>query len=135
MAFIDSVPGDGIDDIANHQRRAGSEVMGEHIQLIHHIQLPDDIEIGFPGIFLILVGPVILSVEEALGIDAHHLAAIGDIPHPVPFHITGRTNPLQRPVIHDAGGQFEMRCLPEKFSVAFPEHQDVAAVAGQLRIA
>jgi hypothetical protein len=75
-------------------------------ELAHHVELPDDVGFILVLVRLRLEGPVVLAVEEALGVEADDLAAARDEPDPVPVGARRAANALERPVVHAARGQF-----------------------------
>ena len=96
--------------------------------LLHHVELPDDVGFVLAGVLFILVGAVVLVVVKALGVEADDLAAAGDEPQPVPFDAGRAADAHQRPIVHAAGGQLLARVLPEELAVGFVEAQEHAQV-------
>ena len=105
------------EQVARGCHAAGAHVVLRHTQLLHHVEHPD--HVGFVVGRLLLGGerPVVLAVTEALGVEALHLAAAGDVPQPVALHERCTADALQGPVVHAAGGQLLAGILPEERSV------------------
>ena len=97
-------------------------------QLLHHVEVPDDVGFVFVVVDFFLVRAVVLAVVEALGVEAADFAAAGDEPQPVAFHQRRAADALQRPVVDAAGRQLFAAVLPEEFAVLDVEAQQAAQV-------
>ena len=131
MSLIHAVAGDDEQVVARARHAAGAHVVLRNAELLHHVEYPDDISLVLPLLPLAAEGPIVLPVAKALGVEALHLAAAGDIPEPVAFHERRAADALQRPVVHPAGGEFLTRVLPEKRAVGRVKGEQAAEVGGR----
>ena len=104
MTLIVSVGRDDEEQVAVHNRRGVRHVVGEHPELLHHVQLPDNVCVEVRFVLFLGKRPVVLLVEESLRVQAHELATIGDVVEPVSFHQGRRADALKRPVVGAARG-------------------------------
>ena len=94
MAFVNTIARVHKQVVANHSDRAATHVVLRHFELIHHVQLPDDV--GFElfnvrwGWFsrsglrgFVLEWSVVLAVSEPFGIQADNFATAADIPQSI----------------------------------------------------
>ena len=131
MAFIDAIARVHEQEVAGTRHTAGAHVVLRDAELLHHVEHPDDVGLVLPLLLLSREGPVVLPVAKALGVEALHLAAAGDIPEPVAFHERRAADALQRPVVHPAGGEFLTRVLPEERAVGRVKGEQAAEVGGR----
>ena len=63
--------------------------MRKHLQVLEHVQDPDDVRVLFLGVLLLLVRPVVSTVEEPVHVRAHQLAFVADVVQPIAVHPRG----------------------------------------------
>ncbi len=128
MALVDAVAGLDVDDVADHQRRAGGEVVREDVELLDHVVAPQDVGVDL-GLELLVLHAVVLAVAEAVGVGGHDLAAVRDVVDAVVVDVGRRADALLRPVVDAAGGQLVVGHLPEELAVGGAERHHHALVA------
>ena len=109
--------------------------MGKDVQLSYHVQLPHHVGVDFAGLCFIFEGPVVFTVQETFRIKTNHFTAIRNVIEPITFHIGGRADSLQGPIMHSTRRQFGVRCLPKEFAVRFAKSHHHPTIASQLGIA
>ena len=135
VPFVDSVAGNGEDQVADDERATDRQVVGEDVELTDHVELPDYVFVDVAGVLLVLVRAVVLAVAESLGVRGDQLGFIGDVVEPVSLDIGRRAHTLKRPVVNPAGGQLVVGGLPEELAGLGVERHHVAAIAGEVRVA
>ena len=128
VRLVDAVGRADQQQVAGGGDRAAGHVVLQRAELAHHVERPDDV--GFVGRGGRLGGerPVVLAVEEALGVEADDFAAVGDDPEPVALDQGAVADALLRPVDGPAGGELLGRVLPEELAVGAAEGQQAAQV-------
>ena len=127
VTFVDALARGRDDDVADHQGRAGGEIVGEDVQLRDHVEGPHDVRVEFVAVLLVL--DAVVAIREAVDVDGDELCPVGDVVGEVAFDVGRRADALKRPVVHSSGGELVVRGLPEKFAVALSEGDQDALVA------
>ena len=126
VAFVDAVAGDDVHQVAVDIRRAGRHVVGEDAQLLHHVELPEDLA-GPRGCPAAAVGPFDVGTDQ--------FAAVADVVDAIAVDVARRADALLGPVVHAAGGELVVDDLPEELAVGLAEAHHHALVALDLGLA
>ena len=107
--------------------------MGHDPELAPHVEAPHHVGVGATVRRLVGDRAVVLAVEEALDVEGHQLAAIGDVVEAIAFDGRGRAHSLQREV----EGLFELGVgrLPEERAVGGAKRHQHAAIVGDRGVA
>ena len=129
VALVDAIAGQREQSAIDADRRAGGEIVREDVELGDHIVLPDQVCVAWVGLGFVGDRPVVFAVAEALGVEADHFGAVGNVVEPIALDIGGRANALLWPVVDAAGRKFGVGDLPQELAVGEIEGHDHAAVA------
>src|SRR5260370_25053304 len=92
--------------------------MREDIQVLDHVEPPNDVRVLVALVFFIL-NAVVLTVLQTLGVGTNDLATIAYIVDAIAIHHGSGTNALVGPVVDETCRQLVMNRLPEETSVGF----------------
>ena len=138
LTWLSSWPLDVLTKIRSPQT-TGEELArlcGKRADLLDHVELPHDVDVGLAGELLVGDRAVVLVVvAEALQVHAHELGAVADVVRAVADDHRRTGHALERPVVDAARRQLLVRGLPQELAVGVAEGHDDAAVAGLLGIA
>ena len=111
VALVHAVRGGRVEEITYDQRRAGRQVVGEHVQLPHHVELPDHVSVA--RILVLLGGDAfVLARLQAVGAEADDLGLVRGVVEPLAFHERRGADALLRPIVDAARGQLVGEHLP-----------------------
>src|SRR5947207_800942 len=99
--------------------------------LFHHVKLPYDVRIKLAGKLLIFVRSVVLTVAEALSVEAHHLTSIRHVVKYAAIDQRRGAYALKRPVVDAAGSKLFVGLLPKKLAIGLTkahQHTTIAAL-------
>ena len=128
VVIAHSVAGSDEQPFAVGGHRAGTHVVLQGLQLLHHVEDPDDIGLVEMLVRFATERPVVPAVVEPLGVQTDHLSTAGHVPEPVVVDIGRATNALHRHIVYAAGGEFLARGLPEELARLFLKTQQAAQV-------
>ena len=135
VALILPVARAAIEQPAIDHRRAVGEVVRERSDFFHHVEDPDDVDVGLAGQLFVLVGAVVFAVVKPLDVGGDDLAAVRGEVCDAP-HDRGRAgDTLVGPIVGAAGRELFERRLPHELAGVLIERHQHAAIAGLLRIA
>ena len=136
MALVLPVRRHHVDQVAVDDRRRVRQVVREGADLLHHVELPEDVGVGLGRELLVGHRAVVLvAVAEALGVEAHHLAAVADVVDLVALDQRRAGDALERPVVDAAGGDLLVGDLPQELAGVLLEGHQHAAIADLLLVA
>ena len=128
VIVVHAVAGDDEAVVSDTRHRTRTHVVLEHAQRTHHVVAPNDV-----GLVLVLVcfgleRAVVLTVVEALHVEAQHFTAAGVVPKPRVVTENGRADPQVRPVVHATSRQLGRRGLPQKLARLLLECDQAAQI-------